>query len=157
MDNIGIEGMNRVSPQLIKAKLCSITVFWVAVTVALTIAAALWTPWIYLAAGASLVATIWFTWLIPFQVKWMRWYEGEDELYVSTGRIFHTFTVVPYGRIQYVDVETGPINRHFGIRTLTVNTASSTTSCVIKGLPNAEADALRDRLAAQARERMIGL
>ena len=65
--------------------------------------------------------------------------------------------MVPYGRIQYVDVTQGPFQRLFGLKVVDVKTASASTDASIPGLPAEEADALRDRLAERARERMSGL
>nr|WP_284523288.1 PH domain-containing protein [Corynebacterium aquatimens] len=71
--------------------------------------------------------------------------------------MWHTMTAIPYGRIQFVDVESGPIARALGLKKLEIHTASTTSNSDLPGLPAAEADALRDRLAAKARERMSGL
>lgn len=109
--------------------------------------------------GAGIFAglVIWLLWLIPAQVKKLGWKETADELLLSRGKVFHTYTVVPYGRIQFVDVTAGPIERIFGLKSVELHTASASSDSSISGLVAAEADALRDRLAVQARERMSGL
>ena len=63
----------------------------------------------------------------------------------------------PYGRIQFVDVTSGPIARAVGLKDLEVNTASTTSVSSLPGIEADVADALRDRLAAKARQRMSGL
>ncbi|PRQ11400.1 hypothetical protein C1Y63_06645 [Corynebacterium sp. 13CS0277] len=112
-------------------------------------------------ATAFLVGVVglfaWQVWLIPRQVANLAYFEDTDEFLITKGRLWHTFTVVPYGRIQFVDVTAGPIARAFGLKTVELHTASSTSDSTIQGLPAEEADALRDRLAAKARERMSGL
>ena len=100
---------------------------------------------------------IWRFFLIPFQVRNMGWLETEDDLVLSKGKMWHTMTVIPYGRVQFVDVTSGPVARALGLKKLVVNTASTTSDASLPGLPEADADALRDRLAAKARERMSGL
>lgn len=111
----------------------------------------------YVGAGIFAVLVIWLLWLIPAQVKKLGWKETADELLLSRGKVFHTYTVVPYGRIQFVDVTAGPIERIFGLKSVELHTASASSDSSISGLVAAEADALRDRLAIQARERMSGL
>lgn len=113
--------------------------------------------WFY--AGVIVVAAIliWQLWLIPQQVKRLGWLETSDELLITKGKLWHTFTVVPYGRIQFVDVTAGPLERAFGMKQVQLHTASASSDSTIQGLPAAEADALRERLAVKARERMSGL
>lgn len=111
----------------------------------------------YVGVGIFAGLVIWLLWLIPAQVKKLGWKETADELLLSRGKVFHTYTVVPYGRIQFVDVTAGPIERIFGLKSVELHTASASSDSSISGLVAAEADALRDRLAVQARERMSGL
>lgn len=66
-------------------------------------------------------------------------------------------TLVPYGRLQYVDVEAGPLERRLGIATLTIHTASPATAAVLPGLPTAEAARLRGVLTERVRERGAGV
>ena len=80
-----------------------------------------------------------------------------NELLISKGKINQTFTVVPYGRIQFVDVTAGPFTRPLGLKSVSLHTASASTDATIPGLAAADADALRERLAVGARERMSGL
>jgi membrane protein YdbS with pleckstrin-like domain len=103
------------------------------------------------------VLLVWQLWLLPAQARNRRWAETTDELLITRGRLWRTFTVVPYGRIQYVDVTAGPVERLFGVKRVKLHTASSTSDSEVVGLDAATADALRDRLAVAARERMSGL
>ena len=117
-----------------------------------TVSTVLW------AVAAVLVAVlVWQLWLIPAQASRKRWLETGDELLITKGRLWRTFTVVPYGRIQYVDVTSGPVERAFGLKRVKLHTASSTSDSTVVGLDAADGDALRDRLAVAARERMSGL
>ena len=95
--------------------------------------------------------------MIPLRVRNIGWLETGNELLISKGKINQTFTVVPYGRIQFVDVTTGPFTRPLGLKGVALHTASASTDAKIPGLPAADADALRERLAVNARERMSGL
>ena len=149
--------MNTVSPSLTKARYIS-RLSWDVILAALAAAAAyFWWDWLYWVAGALVVWALYQLWLIPAQVKNLGWQETADELLVTRGKIWHTFTVVPYGRIQFVDVTAGPIERAMGLKKGKLHTASPSSDATIPGLPAADADALRERLAVKARERMSGL
>ncbi|MEZ2121599.1 MULTISPECIES: PH domain-containing protein [unclassified Corynebacterium] len=149
--------LNRVSPELAKARLLIILPVPAAVALGCAGAALWWTPWLWIGVVLMLIITGYLAWLIPAQVRLLGWAETTDELLITKGRIWCTFTVVPYGRVQFVDVSSGPVQRRFGLKTLTLHTASSTSDSEIPGLDSATADALRDRLAVKARERMSGL
>lgn len=151
------EALNPVSRKLVPARYISVLPFTAAVAIAGVVLALIFHPGWWALAGAGVALTAFSLWIVPVQVKRIGWLETNDELLISKGRLWHQFTVVPYGRIQYVDVTAGPIAQTFGLQTVTLNTASSTSDSSIPGLPADEATALRRRLADKARERMSGL
>jgi membrane protein YdbS with pleckstrin-like domain len=54
---------------------------------------------------------------------------------------------VPRSRVQHLDIERGPIERHFGLATLILHTAGTRRQAIRQsGLPDADAVALRDAL-----------
>lgn len=81
----------------------------------------------------------------------------EDDLLFRRGIMFERVIAVPYGRLQLVDVTRGPLLRVLGLATLKFVTASATTGVNLPGLPEAEAEALRDRLVELAETRRSGL
>ncbi len=81
----------------------------------------------------------------------------EDDLLFRRGILFERFIAVPYGRLQLVDVTRGPLLRMLGLSTLKFVTASAATGVNLPGLPEAEAEALRDRLIELAETRRSGL
>ena len=83
--------------------------------------------------------------------------EREDDLYITHGVLFRTLVAVPYGRMQLVEVESGPLERAFGIATVSLKTASVETNATIPGLPPEEAARLRDRLTELGEARASGL
>jgi membrane protein YdbS with pleckstrin-like domain len=83
--------------------------------------------------------------------------EREDDLVVARGLLFRRVTVVPYGRMQLIDVTAGPMARIFDIATVQLHTAAAATDARIPGLLRADADRLRDRLAAIGEARATGL
>jgi uncharacterized protein len=83
--------------------------------------------------------------------------ERGADLLVTHGVMWRRLVVVPYGRMQLVDVTAGPIERKFGISTLRLHTASAGTDARIHGLTASEATRLRDRLAALGEAQSAGL
>jgi hypothetical protein len=110
-----------------------------------------------LAAGAAVVVQIWLWWLIGRRVRSFGYAERADDLLVTSGIMFRRLVVVPYGRMQLVDITAGPIDRSLGVTTVQLHTAAASTDATIPGLPPAEAAGLRDRLAARGEQRSAGL
>jgi membrane protein YdbS with pleckstrin-like domain len=83
--------------------------------------------------------------------------ENDDDLLVTSGMMFKRLVAIPYGRMQFVDVQAGPLERAFGIATVTLHTASTETAADIPGLPAAEATRLRNRLTELGEAHGAGL
>lgn len=123
-------------------------------TVAIWFLAAIWSA-LALVIGVALMSWSW--WLIGRQVRALGYAERADDLLVTRGIAFKRLVIVPYGRMQLVDVDAGPLDRSFGLARLQLHTAAATTDAVIPGLPKDVAGALRDRLAALGEARSSGL
>jgi hypothetical protein len=148
----------RVSPRLATVRLISLAVAFALPLVgtvllaALTGVAGLWTlPVVVLALAA------WAAVLIPRQVRAIGYAERDDDLLIRKGILFRSLVVVPYGRMQFVDVQAGPLDRWGGIARVQLHTASPSSDAQIPGLPPTEADRLRDRLATRGEARLAGL
>lgn len=83
--------------------------------------------------------------------------ERDEDLYITRGALNRRLVVVPYGRMQYVDVQAGPFERAYGIARIQLHTASPGTSAHIPGLPADEAARLRDRLTSLGEAQAAGL
>jgi membrane protein YdbS with pleckstrin-like domain len=83
--------------------------------------------------------------------------ERKDDLYITHGVLFRSLVAVPYGRMQLVEVESGPLERSFGLATVTLKTASPETNAAIPGLAPEEAARLRDRLTELGEAQASGL
>lgn len=148
----------RVSTRLVTARLIvvgcwlGIPALGFVVTAALIDAAWPWIP-----AGVCVLALAWSGVLIPRQVRAIGYAERDDDLLIRKGIMFRTLVVVPYGRMQYVDVSAGPIARKLGIAGVQLHTAAPGTDASISGLGPAEAERLRDRLASRGEARLAGL
>ncbi len=79
-----------------------------------------------------------------------------DRLRVVRGYMFCRDTIVPFGRIQHIDVDQGPIDRRYDLATLTVHTAGNHNSTVaLPGLLNADALAMREAIRAAIRQDVL--
>ncbi len=108
----------------------------------------------FLLLFASVLA--WFV-VIPKTVSSWRYAEREQDLLVSRGRLRRRLTVVPYGRMQVIEVSANPLSQRLGIATLSLVTASAATDARIPGVPVDAAQRLRDRLAAKGEAAAAGL
>jgi uncharacterized protein len=83
--------------------------------------------------------------------------ERDEDLLVRRGVMFRRLSVIPYGRMQFVDVTAGPFERSFGLATVQMHTAAAASDARIPGLEAAEAARLRDQLTALGESRAAGL
>jgi len=83
--------------------------------------------------------------------------EREDDLLIRRGLLVRRLSVVPYGRMQFIDVTAGPVERSFRLATVRLHTASAASDARIPGLAIEEAARLRDRLAALGEAHAAGL
>jgi len=83
--------------------------------------------------------------------------ERDNDLLVRHGLLIRRLSIVPYARMQFVDVSAGPLERAFGLATVQLHTAAAASDARIPGLPPAEAARLRDRLTALGEDRAEGL
>jgi hypothetical protein len=83
--------------------------------------------------------------------------EREEDLIVARGVLVHRISVVPYGRMQFVEVTAGPVERAFKLATVQLHTAAAGSDARIPGLERDEAARLRDRLATLGEAKAAGL
>jgi uncharacterized protein len=146
-----------VSPRLRTARLTVLaSVVTPVLVVALLVAVLAWT-WAWVAVAVVVIAAGAVAWVVTRQVSAITWAEAPEELVVRRGRLFRSMVSVPYGRLQYVDVQSGPLARRLDMATVELHTASPASGGRIPGLPTAEAEALRERLAARGESQRAGL
>jgi membrane protein YdbS with pleckstrin-like domain len=114
-------------------------------------------PWLWGAVPALVAAMLGTDWALRRRLAAWGYLEREDDLLVRRGVLVRRTSVVPYGRMQFVDVTAGPLDRRFGLATVHLHTAAAASDARIPGLPRDEADRLRDRLAALGEARAAGL
>jgi membrane protein YdbS with pleckstrin-like domain len=83
--------------------------------------------------------------------------ERDRDLLVRHGLLVRRLSIVPYARMQFVDVTAGPLERAFDLATVQLHTAAAASDARVPGLAPAEAARLRDRLTALGEDRAEGL
>jgi len=146
-----------VSPRLATTRTIGLVAVLVLPAVGLLVSSAVVSRWFWAGVAVVLVALLWGLWVIQRQVRAISWAELPEELVIRKGRLFRSLVSVPYGRLQYVDVQSGPLSRRFGMAEVELHTASPESGGSIPGLPLEEAEALRTRLAARGEAQRAGL
>lgn len=147
-----------VSPRLATARYLGVAIFGTVVAVPhLVLAVVLDSTWPVVALLPWLLLVLLLAWMVPRQVRAWGYAEREDDLLIRHGVLLRTLVVVPYGRMQYVDVAAGPLDRRLRIAKVQLHTASAGSDAAIPGLPPDEAARLRDRLASRGEARLAGL
>jgi len=146
-----------VSPMLTRVRLISVGIVILPLLLATAVAAAFASPWALVGTLVVALGGLWAVWLVGRQVSAISWVELDEEIVIRKGRMLRTLVSVPYGRLQYVDIQSGPLERAFGIASCEIHTASPESGGSLPGLPVAEAEALRSRLAARGEAQRAGL
>lgn len=148
----------RVSPKYVAVDLIGILISAVIFTGAASFPALFsGLPWLFAIPAALLLFHIVGAALTPRRVRAMGYRLRQDDLVFRRGIMFLRVVAVPYGRMQLVDINRGPLARAFGLSELKLVTAAASSNITIPGLPEADADALRDRLVELAESRRAGL
>ena len=149
----------RPSPRLLRARRIQVAV--VAVVVAAIgglIGGAAGTPVIGLIVALVLLAVgLAGEWFVARRVAAWGYAERDDDLMVRRGVMIRRQSVVPYGRMQFIDVTAGPVERSLGLATVRMHTAAAASDARIPGLERAEASRLRDQLARLGESQAAGL
>ena len=148
-----------VSPKLATLRRLNASIVAGLAAIAALLVLGLTVGWQYgvLAVVVIALVLVWAWILIGRNQRSWKYAEREDELLVSHGIMFRELVVVPYGRMQFVDVAAGPLERAYGIATVELHTATPATDAKIPGLHPDEAARLRDRLSALGQAQAWGL
>jgi membrane protein YdbS with pleckstrin-like domain len=109
------------------------------------------------AATAVVVGAAVRAFLVVRSVRSWGYAERAEDLLIRHGVMVRRLSIVPYARMQFVDVTAGPVERALGLATVKLHTAAAASDATVPGLEGAEATRLRDRLAALGEARHEGL
>ena len=110
-----------------------------------------------IAVAVVIVGSLAALWFVRNRFRSWVYQERDEDLIVERGVLIRRLSVVPYGRMQFVDVSAGPIDRVFRLATVKLHTAAAASDARIPGLERDEAARLRDRLAALGEAKAAGL
>jgi len=148
----------RVSPRYIVVDLVGGLLFGLIVVGAgAVVAYFIGLAWLWAVVAAVAVVFVVAIALTPRRVRAIGYQLRDDDVLFRRGILYQRFVAVPYGRMQLVDINRGPLARALGLSELKFVTAAAATGVVIPGLAEADAEELRDRLVALAESRRAGL
>ena len=148
----------RVSPRLATVRRIGLVLGWLPLTVVAVAVLGVLHVWAGVLAALVAVPLLGWSWLVVGRtVRSWGYAERADDLLVTRGVLRRQLVVVPYGRMQFVDVTAGPLDRRFGLATVQLHTAAAATDATIPGLVPSEAARLRDRLAARGEATAAGI
>jgi membrane protein YdbS with pleckstrin-like domain len=97
------------------------------------------------------------SWFVRNRFRAWRYQERHEDLLVARGVLVRRLSVVPYGRMQFVEVTAGPIERIFHLSTVKLHTAAAASDARIPGLAPDESARLRDRLTELGESKAAGM
>lgn len=104
-------------------------------------------PWFLLAAAAAALFGTFYTIFVPgLKYRIHRWEMTDIAVYTASGWFWQEWRVAPLSRVQTVDTERGPLQRSFGLSTVTITTASAAGAIKIEGLDHHVAEETVARL-----------
>jgi uncharacterized protein len=102
------------------------------------------------------LGAVW-TWFVRRRYRAWRYQERHEDLIVARGVMVQRLSVVPYGRMQFVEVTAGPVERLFHLSTVKLHTAAAASDARIPGLETEEAARLRDRITELGESMAAGM
>jgi hypothetical protein len=97
------------------------------------------------------------SWFVRNRFRAWRYQERHEDLIVARGVMVRRLSVVPYGRMQFVEVTAGPVERLFKLSTIKLHTAAAASDARIPGLDPDESARLRDRLTELGESKAAGM
>lgn len=156
--DIGDGEWRRVSPKYVVVDLIGAAIFAaVVVGAAIVLAIVFDETWPWWVMGGLLVLVLLGAVFTPRRIRAIGYQLRQDDLLFRRGIMWTRIVAVPYGRMQLIDINRGPVARAFGLAELKFVTASAATAIVLPGLPEDEAERLRDHLVTVAESRRTGL
>ena len=108
-------------------------------------------------AGPVALIVLYLVFALPRR-RWRRlgYDMSGDRLRVARGYLWRTDTVVPFGRVQHIDVDQGLLERSFDLATLVVHTAGTHNSKVsLPGLSEPHAAEMRETIRAHIKRETL--
>jgi uncharacterized protein len=108
-----------------------------------------------LALILALLALAW--WLVDRRYRAWGYALREQDLLVRKGVLIRRLSIVPFGRMQFIDIAQGPLDRLWQLAGVQLHTAAAASDAKIPLLALDDARRLRDQLAALGEARASGI
>ncbi|MGL5406435.1 MAG: PH domain-containing protein [Propionibacteriaceae bacterium] len=147
-----------ISPRWITLKRIHMAMVWIIQTAIAATACFVFIPCIWAGISVILLGCGWLLWRLSRAPRlWQAWgfAERDNDLFVRSGIWWRSLTAVPYGRMQVVEINAGPIERYLGLARVKLVTAAA--SPIVEGLDADTAARLRERLTNLGETRSAGL
>jgi membrane protein YdbS with pleckstrin-like domain len=148
-----------LSPNYLRPKTIGAAIRWAALSAVASAGIWAWLGWVWgvVAAAGGVLLSLWRVLRVREWVRTFHYAERAGDLLIGEGLFLRRLVCVPYGRMQVVKVDAGPLDRRFGLARVSLETAASDSNAVIPGLDASVAAALRDRLIAAGEAKAIEL
>lgn len=107
-----------------------------------------------LALSALVLAVL--RWLVVRRHRSWGYSVRDDELVLRRGLLVRRLTIVPIGRMQFIDIAQGPLDRWLGVTNLQLHTAAAASDAKVPMLSVDDAERLRAELTARGAGRSGG-
>ena len=153
------EHWQRLSPNYLTLLRITTAIKWFIVLIAVMVAAIIFleTPWRIIILVAGLLFLAFRVWRQGVIYRSWGFAERESDLFITHGVWRRRLAIIPYGRMQSVNINAGPIERLLGIATVRLITAAAAVEGTIPGVGRANAEKLRERLLVKGELQAAGL
>jgi len=107
-----------------------------------------------LAISGAVLALV--RWLVVRRHRSWGYNVSEEELLLRHGLLVRRLTIVPIGRMQFLDIRQGPLDRRLGVANLQLHTAAAASDARVPMLVLDDAAHLRDELIRRGAGRSGG-
>ena len=114
------------------------------------------------AAGAvvglavTFVVVVMLRWLVVRRHRSWGYSVRDDEFVLRRGLLVRRLTIVPIGRMQFIDIQQGPLDRWLGVANLQLHTAAAASDAKVPMLALDVAARVRDELTTRGAGRSGG-
>ncbi len=107
---------------------------------------------IMITAGVLFILSL-YTWL-SFTINFHKsgYALRENDILVKRGWLVRRTRVVPMNRVQHVSIQSGPIERKYGLSSVSVYTAGTSTDISIRGIRKETAEQVREWISSRIHE-----
>lgn len=154
------DGMRPLHPNQVKLLRIRFALFGVALVAAavaadVVVARETAIPWGPITAAGLVLAVAAVLVMPKRRYRAWGWRMDEDEIRIASGVLIASDTVVPFGRVQHIDVLRGPLQRSYSLASLVLHTAGTRSAAVmLPGLEAEEAERMRDHIRGKIREEL---